>query len=967
MSKYRHQLQDKYKLLSFCSPEELLECKSSCYVNLLLAKFDKRTKRVREELVFGHLSNIIMRSIPSSSPDTRPLTLAEVLSVKEEDNKVILIEGGPGMGKSTLAIEICKSWADGELLEEYDAVILLPLRDPEIQAANNIKDLLLVIDDELRENVYKEITKSGGEGICFLLEGYDELPHHLRNTSVFSKLLEKLPNCTMVYTSRPEASDQLRHITSQRIEIHGFKEEQVDEYINNSFENVEDGKEKAFKLISLVKSNPSIRSILNVPINVAIICHLFLLTLSLPNTLTELYNLLCLNLILRHINKYSPGEVDFLDSLDDLPVGTREQFSNLCMLAFRGRRDDQIIFSSHEIKSYGIDPSKLSGLGLLMIAPSTSVYGREKSYNFLHLTVQEYCSAFYLSMVTDKELFECFKKYQFYESFQMIWRFYSGITRLRNKDTLHCMLPSKWVESGYRKRRITELLNYVYEADNDEVCHVVGNHLDGNIDLLRCKLDQISCSALGYLLQTCRGTIVDLQFCHIGDEGCRILLNSLLTHHDDSYSSEFELNLHYNDITDKSSSLIASLLSSNYPITKIDVGDNKLSSSTDIIFKSLHHNTVLTELLLERTLLRSSDMQSLGQMLTSNNTLSVMNISGNDIGPDGCQYLADCRNISLNKLIMSRCGLGVSGADKIGIMLCHSSITYVNLGSNSIGDVGVERLIEHLKYNKTIKHLGLYDNDITSNGAYHLRKLFSLNHTTVNSINLGGNPLKGEGVDLILQSITIIMEYVGLYNTGITSSCSSVSTVLHKIKSISFTPPDNCDSISDSLANTTVLEELKLSDGSDTAYHTMIRSINRNNSIKKLTFSRGCIHHQTISDLVQVMKFNKTITELTMYDVNVSPSDYILLADVLTMNTSIKKVTIWPSFVNDEKKLDQSLVLQFLKQLKHNYTLELLLLLVTRKAKDDKQFIRDVEISIEHINNTRQSHGVTIPLHVKLI
>ena len=90
-------------------------------------------------------------------------------------------------------------------------------------------------------------------------------------------------------------------------------------------------------------------------------------------------------------------------------------------------------------------------------------------------------------------------------------------------------------------------------------------------------------------------------------------------------------------------------------------------------------------------------MQSLGQMLTSNNTLSVMNISDNDIGPDGCQYLANFRNISLNKLIMWGCGLGVSGADKIGIMLCHSSITYIDLGYNSIGDVGVEKFVEHLK------------------------------------------------------------------------------------------------------------------------------------------------------------------------------------------------------------------------------------------------------------------------------
>ena len=896
-----------------------------------------------------------------SSSDTRPLTIADVLDVKEEENKVILIEGGPGMGKSTLAIKICKCWADDELLEEYDAVILLPLRDPEIQAAKTLKDLLLILDDELRECVYKEITKRNGEGICFLLEGFDELPHHLRNSSIFSKLSEKLPECTLVYTSRPEACDKLRCVSSQRIEIRGFKEEQVDEYINNAFEDVEDGKEKALKLTAQVKSNPSIRSILYVPINVAIICHLFLLTLTLPNTLTQLYTLLCINLILRHINKDSSGDIDYFESLEELPVGISEEFSKLCLIAYRGREDDRIIFSSREIKRYGIDDNKLSGLGLLLIAPSTSVYGREKSYNFLHLTVQEFCAAFYISKLPDKEQYECFKKYQFYDSFQMIWRMYCGITRLRNNDIFHHMLPSKWVESDYRKRRILELLHCVYEAHNDEVCNVVGNHLDGDIDLSVCRLDQISCSALGYLLEQYRGAlrVVRFFYCHIGDEGCRILLNSLLSHHDNS--SKFELNLNGNDITDKSSLLIASLLSSNYPITKLNVSLNELSSSTDIIFKSLHHNNVLTELLLWFTLLRSSDIQSLGPMLTSNNTLSVMDISGSDIVPD---YITDWRNISLNKLIMNNCKLGVSGADKIGKMLYHNkSITSVDLGRNNIGDKGVEKLVEQLKSNKTIKHLGLGSNDITSNGANHLSKLFSLNHTTVNSIVLSDNPLKDEGVDLILQSITITMEYVGLYNTGMTSSCSSVSTALHNIKSINFTPSDNCDGISDSLADTTVLEELELKDGSDTANHTMISGISRNNSIKKLWFYDGQLHHQTLSDLVEVLKVNKIITELVIRNVDVSPSDCLLLADVLTVNTSIKETTIYPSF---EKRFDQSLVLQLLKQLKHNYTLEVLTLGVTREAKDDKQFIRDMEILVEDMNNIRHSHGVTTPLHVKL-
>jgi len=503
----------------------------------------------------------------------------------------------------------------------------------------------------------------------------------------------------------------------------------------------------------------------------------------------------------------------------------------------------------------------------------------------------------------------------------------------------------------------------VYEAHNDEVCHVVGNHLDGNIDLSACKLDQISCSALGYLLEQYRGTLklVNIAFCIIDDEGCRIVLNSLLSYHDNSYSSKFELNLHSNKINNKSS-LIASLLSSNCPITKFDVSGNKLSSSADIIIKSLHHNTLLTELLLRKTSLRSSDMQSLGEMLTSNNTLSVMDISGNDIGPDGCEYLADCRNISLNKLTM-RCRLGVNGADKIGKMLYHNkSITFVDLGDNSIGDNGVEKLVEHLKSNKTIKHLDLWVNKVTSNGANHLSKLFSLNHSTINSIELGFNPLKDEGVDLILQSITITMEYVGLTYTQITSSCSSLCIALHKIKSISFTLYDNYDGISDSLADTTVLEEVELTDERDIAYHTMLSGISKNNSIKKLEFS-GDLHHQTVSNFAQVIKLNKTISQLEIVGINVSPSDCLLLADALTVNTTVKEMTICPSY---GKKLDQSVVLQFLKQLKHNYTLDVLKLEITEEARYDEQFIRDAEILVEDMNKIRQSHGATTPLCVKL-
>ena len=101
------------------------------------------------------------------------------------------------------------------------------------------------------------------------------------------------------------------------------------------------------------------------------------------------------------------------------------------------------------------------------------------------------------------------------------------------------------------------------------------------------------------------------------------------------------------------------------------------------------------------------------------------------------------------------------------------------------------------------------------------------------------------------------MEYVGLLSTGITSSCSCLPTALHKIKSIEFTPPDNCDDISDSLATSTVLEKL----GSDLANQTMIRGINRNNSIKELRFHQHGRDFQAILNLAEV---NKTIIDVNI-------------------------------------------------------------------------------------------------------
>ena len=71
-----------------------------------------------------------------------PVKLEEIFKLDKKERKVILIEGAPGSGKSTLSWDICLRWGAGKLFQEYEAVVLVRIRDPEAQKACEIVALL---------------------------------------------------------------------------------------------------------------------------------------------------------------------------------------------------------------------------------------------------------------------------------------------------------------------------------------------------------------------------------------------------------------------------------------------------------------------------------------------------------------------------------------------------------------------------------------------------------------------------------------------------------------------------------------------------------------------------------------------------------------------------------------------------------------------------------------------------------
>ena len=275
----------------------------------------------RERVQRGHIEDSFVRLTISGRVDDilhakSPVELEHIFRNTLDGGEVILIEGAPGSGKSTLTVHICQRWGKGELFQQFTVVILVQLRDPAVQRAQTIADLLPV---ENAEEIATELMATNGRGVLWVLDGWDELPPHLQSKSVFRNLVKRtLSESSVIVTSRPISSGDLHPVVSSRIEVLGFTPEEQRQYFTECLK----GDTKDLEaMLEKIQENPVVQSICYLPLNAAFIVHTFKYRdQSLPNTEYEIYLSIILSCIQRHYDREGrdhdlPRE---LASLDDL-------------------------------------------------------------------------------------------------------------------------------------------------------------------------------------------------------------------------------------------------------------------------------------------------------------------------------------------------------------------------------------------------------------------------------------------------------------------------------------------------------------------------------------------------------------------------------------------------------------------------------------------------------------------------
>ena len=649
-----------------------------------------------------------------------PIELENIFSgVKPNKRKVVLMEGAPGCGKSTLTNFISQQWGDHEMFtqQKFKAVILVRLRDPVIQKAQSIVDLFPSRGDStVAQKAEESMRTSKFEDVLFILDGWDELPKGLREDSIFRRLLQDdraekdgLGNSAVIVTSRPVASGDLHKIVSTRVEILGFTPEELQNY----FRECLGGDSEAVKtLLERIEENPEIAGTCYLPLNASILVHLFKHCDSsdLPTSQYGVFSLLVCTCISRHFKNRTDHKDLSLKTLDELVDSeiVKKPFRYLCYLAYDGVLTDRISFSSL--------PDDTDTLSILHGVESfVKQDDKIKSYNFIHLSIQELLAAFYMmKWLSPKEQVDKFNELVGNPRFNAVFQFYSAMTKLKTpgiRDTLTKVAEqcSNECPDDEIKILLVALFHCLNAAEDPRLCELVMKHLDHGLNLGHTTLNPTDCLCVGYFLScVCRTATDASEFrailinCDMGDKGIKYLVRGLqkCLAQSDHAITRLHMDLKWSNLKEKGSMELSTLLQYDcVGALNLNGNDDFSDPGTFHIAEKLRTNKSLRELQLYTCGLTSEGVGYVAKALAVNNSLEMLNLGGNKIEDEGVNHLASALRVnrSLKSLELSSCGMT---------------------------DRGLKHITDSLQHNQSLEELKLYNfqnqkqlNDITVNGA----------------------------------------------------------------------------------------------------------------------------------------------------------------------------------------------------------------------------------------------------------
>ena len=460
--------------------------------------------------------------------------------LRKVDDRMRVVYGQPGIGKTTLLTHVCGALARKEAESDYSLVFYFPLRDKGVSSAKSLKDLvsLYSLGDKKLDlsEVIQSLVESQDKQILFIFDGADEVRELLTNQegNIFQEILDgcTLPQADVIVSSRPGSLPFLQPHNAP-YEIHGFDEASIKCYVENFFKA---SPERAENMMKELQSRPDLMGGAHIPMNLNIFCSIYEGS-ELPPTMTLCYKFSICNDILRECKKYSIScQID--PSLSHLPNDMKSLLASLGELAYKGMMKTPPTFVFEEEDILRAFPNLKPGApiheslfkGLLCQHTSSVGNVTRSTFNFSHTTRQEFLCAYHLCYLPTAKQLDFLKMHFSNLKFSMVLRFFAGLTGLSSRkiseflcqpdytpsflDSFYSLLspqslslPSKCSNND---PHLLYLFHFLCESQNSQLAQNIGQHLNQSLQF-RLFLTSHDALAISYCLSKCTH-LKDLEF-----------------------------------------------------------------------------------------------------------------------------------------------------------------------------------------------------------------------------------------------------------------------------------------------------------------------------------------------------------------------------------------------------------------------------------------------------------------------